>query len=105
MEFIPAGTKIGEWDDKLDLTVSMDEVLSMVPCMQDFFLRYAYREGEYYKLNADNMRYFNHSDYPNTRQDDYADWARNDIDIGEEITCNYHAFDWDADKKLGVGHA
>jgi SET domain-containing protein len=80
----------------------MNYVLSLNSITQNTLLRYCYKEKEYYKLNADNMRFFNHSIDPNTRQEENSDWAIKDIQIGEEITCNYFSFDEDAEKKLNL---
>lgn len=99
-EFVPTGTKIGEWDDNLDRTIPINYVLSLNPTIQNTLFKYAYKEGKYYKLNTDNMRFFNHSNNPNTKQEMTSDWATKDIQIGEEITCNYFSFDEDAENKL-----
>ena len=45
----------------------------------------------------------NHSDKPNVIEGDpdrEENIAARDIEAGEELTCNYHAFDLDAVRKL-----
>jgi len=54
-------------------------------------------------LCGDHAKHMNHSDEPyviegdEDRQDNIA--AR-DIEVGEEMTCNYYSFDLDATRKL-----
>lgn len=54
-----------------------------------------------YILCADNARFFNHSDNPNTHvvedpeDEETADVASKDIQIGEELTVDYREFDAD----------
>jgi SET domain-containing protein len=61
--------------------------------MTDFFHHYANyeKESDTFYLCSDNARFVNHSEKPNTFYD--ADKghcvATNDIEIGEEITCDY----------------
>ena len=65
--------------------------------MQDFIERYTYphiRMPGVLILEADNGRFMNHSEAPNTDFSGFDHgFAIRDIAQGEEITCNYHEFD------------
>lgn len=102
-EFIPEGTKIGEWLEGVDLTLPEALVLNMPIIQQETIRWHAYLCHHMYWLNADNMRFFNHSPQPNTRQNSTCDYATKDIRVGEEITCDYYSFDDEADRKLAHG--
>lgn len=55
--------------------------------------KYVYRFNGIYILNLDDSRHMNHSDTPNTIQDELGDYiASRDISDGEELTCNYSVF-------------
>lgn len=100
-EFIPQGKVIGRWFAEFDKIISvtdMDRFHGQIK--RDFILLHAYKWNGFYHLNCDNMRFFNHSPEPNTYQTANEDTATRDIEIGEEITCNYYLFDEDADYKL-----
>ena len=68
---------------------------------KSFFSTYAYQNPTTlnYVLCADNARFFNHSDTPNTDclnnpdDEDTMDVATRDIQIGEELTIDYRKFD------------
>ena len=56
-------------------------------------------------LCADDARFMNHSDRPNTHSGTdergyVTTIASRDIRAGEEITCDYYEFDTDAEEKL-----
>jgi hypothetical protein len=99
-EFIPAGTVIGRWDERFDRSFTEEEYGALPPEARAFIDRCGYKDGGLYCLNADNTRFFNHADNPNTIQTATEDVARQDIEAGEEITCNYYMFDSLAVKKL-----
>jgi SET domain-containing protein len=60
-------------------------------------------------LCADNARFMNHADQPNTAgvhepgAIEGYDVATRDIAAGEELTCDYRTFDAHVDVKLGGG--
>ncbi|MFT3731706.1 MAG: SET domain-containing protein [Hyphomicrobium sp.] len=60
-------------------------------------------------LCADNARFMNHADDPNTEgvhepgAIEGYDIATRDIQAGEEMTCDYRTFDAHVDVKLGSG--
>ena len=107
-EDIPAGTITWAWDPALDRTHTEAELQRLDPAVRAFLDRYAYWEPSLnaYALCVDNARFMNHSDDPNTggTYDGFppggADVALRDIKAGEEMTCDYRAFDRDAAAKL-----
>lgn len=103
-EHIVAGSMIGMWQEGLDLTLDYGYVNQLAEPLREAIRHYAYLDavGGEYKLNADNMRFFNHSDDPNTHDSSDFDYASRDIERGEELTCNYYRFDAEAARKLEV---
>jgi hypothetical protein len=74
-------------------------VAGMNPLQRDFVRTFAYLRDGMYRLSADNDRFLNHSDDPNTEEsdDNLYTFARRDIESGEEITVRYSDFcdnDW-----------
>ncbi len=70
---------------------------------QEFIIKYAFLDKQtgLFILSADNDRFTNHSDHPNTKPDDLGNMlAVRDIIKGEEITANYYEIDKYADDKL-----
>jgi hypothetical protein len=70
------------------------KTLPSVP--QDFVNKYCSRDGECLIVYADNARFINHSRQPNTKWDEEASVLRaaRDIEVGEEITEDYHVVEW-----------
>lgn len=93
LEFIPKNTKIAEFNPLIDRTLTKSQFDLLTQIEKDFILHYGYIENSIYHLNLDNMRFMNHSVTPNTRQGILEDFAEKDIQIGEELTCNYSFFD------------
>jgi SET domain-containing protein len=96
-EPIKAGEVIWRLEPKFDVFFTEAEIDDLPPHMQDFIERYTYphiRMPGVLILEADNGRFMNHSETPNT---DFAGFdqgfAIRDIAQGEEITCNYREFD------------
>lgn len=93
-QFIPKGTLI--WD----LDLNFDGIFYW-PNDSEFLKKYCYRDGDKYVLCVDDARFMNHSDTPNTSNGtNHETIANRDIEIGEEITCNYYEIDDDAKNKL-----
>lgn len=101
-EFISKGTKIGQWIEGIDVTIDPDTVHKLNDVAKSAIIHFGYLDNivHKYKLNADNMRFFNHSNDPNTFQDSDCDYSVKDICAGDEITCNYYIFDLEAQQKL-----
>ncbi len=79
-----------------DFVVGELELERQPPVIKDYVDRYGYfsETSQGYVICADDARFFNHSEYPNTvsiSQD--VTLALRDIEKGEELTCNYYEFD------------
>jgi hypothetical protein len=104
-EFIPKGTIIWEFTHGFDVYVSAEEIQTLPAAAQAAMLKYCHREVDngLYVLCADDARFFNHADEPNTVDlpgPEGPTIAARDITIGEELTGDYWAFDADAALKL-----
>ncbi len=68
---------------------------------RSYFLKYAYQNKDTlrYVLCADDARFFNHADTPNTAcipdpdDEETANVSVRDIHAGEELTIDYRTFD------------
>lgn len=96
-EPIKAGDIIWRLEPKFDVFFTEADIEKLPPHMQDFIDRYTYphlRMPGVFILEADNGRFMNHSETPNTDFTGFDQgFATRDIAQGEEITCNYHEFD------------
>lgn len=99
---IPKGTRVWEFTPHFDQEIPQ-ELLAQIPAAsREDFLKYSYtskKNGKYYILCCDDARFFNHSENPNVVSEasgngteDY-DVAARDIERGEELTCDYRAFE------------
>lgn len=99
-EFIPKGTKDWEFNPKIDLEFTEDEMQKLPSNIRDYFIEYAHRRNDgTYVFCADNARFCNHSENPNTKFfEDATPYSivMRDIQKGEELTINYKDFDSDA---------
>lgn len=106
-EFIPKGKRIWEFTVGIDRIVTQKEVNKLGPHEKEFIHKYAYKYPleELWILCVDNDRFINHSEDPNTKdsnedlEEGYSVAAR-DIDIGEELTCDYREFDAHFNEKI-----
>jgi hypothetical protein len=105
VESIQKGQVIWRPDHLLDLVFTEDQVVAFPEAARTFLYMYTYTELRHgkkaYILSADHSRHMNHSETPNVISlDSIQDIAGRDIAAGEELTCNYHTFDLDAEQKL-----
>jgi SET domain-containing protein len=107
-EFIPKGTVTWRFLEGFDLRLPESILAILSGPSREQFLKYTYVDfaSGLYELCADDARFFNHSDEPNTASvqpspGDEVDVATRDISQGEELTCDYRTFDRDWKKKLG----
>ncbi len=106
-EPIRKGQVVWQFDPRIDLAISEQEVQSFPPAMQIYFKTYTYLErrngSQMMILCADHAKHVNHSDHPNLLDtpDGMQEYAARDIETGEELTCNYFVSDLDAAVKLG----
>ena len=98
-EYIPKGTLVWKFSG-LDQMLSEDKLLSMrlTEIEMYYFRRYEFGKDNLYIFCADDAKYCNHSDNPNT--EGYPNqYAIKDIQIGEEITCHYGNINQEWDRK------
>jgi SET domain-containing protein len=95
-ESITKGTKLWQYEPKLDLLLSKAEVETLSEPAQEQFYKYAYldRERNRYLLCGDDARFWNHSENPNCDEttDNDSTFAARDIEKGEELTIRYSDF-------------
>lgn len=108
---IAEGEAIYQFDYRFVMVVSEAEIREMSPVMQAVMLKYSYRGRGRDRLNgavyycADDSRFFNHSDTPNTRWLEESDRyvATCFIPANTELTCNYNEFSEPGDASLNLG--
>lgn len=103
-QFIPKGTKTWEYNEEFDKTYPLDCVDRMPEHVKRRFLDYAYIDFKQnkYVLCFDDQRFINHSSNPNIKSTPDMDIANRDINIGEELTCNYEDYEENWFEKRGI---
>lgn len=104
-EKINAGQIVWKLDPILDVEINAKTIETLHPAVQSFLQMYAYGQikdsTKTYILCGDHARHMNHSLNPNLLEaGDGNNIAVRDIAAGEELTCDYTAFDTDASAKL-----
>lgn len=104
-EFIAAGTITWKYLDGFDQRLPASILDRLSDPAKKQFLKYSYVDTVtgLYELCADDARFFNHSEEPNTAgvpTGEDMDIATRDIQAGEELTCDYRTFDRDWRDKL-----
>jgi uncharacterized protein len=108
-EDIVKGTVTWRLMPRFDLVIS-DADLNALPEPARSNMRehvYFHARSGLWVLCADNARFMNHANEPNTAgvhpdgSVEGYDIATRDIRAGEELTCDYRTFDADAERKLG----
>ncbi len=103
-EFIAKGTLVWKFDERFELVLSKEELAKLSPAAKEQFLNYAYisKKTGRYILCFDDSRFFNHSLSANVKcevpenpdsDDDLVCFATRDINLDEELTCDYREFD------------
>jgi len=104
-ERIKKGQTVWVFNGRIDARVPVSELASFPRPIRDLLRMYGYEEMHEGRrtivLCGDHARYMNHSDEPNLIDEETNVAARN-IEPGEELTCNYYAFDLDAHRKLST---
>lgn len=91
-ESIKAHTRIWRFDQGFDIVLSPEQLNEMPLWQKKFFEIYCFmNDGKLYYC-VDNARFMNHSENPNTYEKPDGTYAAVDIEIGEELTCNYASF-------------
>lgn len=102
---IPKGTKVWSFDPQIDREFTKNEYDNMSEINKNFLTKYGYVDdwGNWY-LDMGNERFINHSNNPNIKfgGDPKSDGiAVRDIQIGEELTCDYREIDSECRVDLG----
>jgi uncharacterized protein len=108
-EDIPKGTVTWRFMPRFDRLLTEDEIESLPEIARASLLDHVYlhEASGKFVLCADNARFMNHADNPNTEgvhepgAIEGYDIASRDIRAGEELTCDYRTFDAHVDRKLG----
>jgi SET domain-containing protein len=101
-EFIRAGTIVCVQTGRFDDSFPRGIVDDLPAEAADFIRKYGYLSRGAWYLNADHMRFCNHSPQPNLKSefDSIQDVALMDIPADVELTVNYYNFDEAAVEKL-----
>lgn len=106
-EDIKKGDVVWKMDPTLDIVLDEDSIKNYPPSVVEFLKMYAYGQLEDGKktfiLCCDHARHMNHSEEANVIEagdGNAINLAARDIKKGEELTCDYNAFDTDAQFKL-----
>lgn len=98
---------VWQMDSTLDTVIPDEKIESYPPSVREFLHMYAYGQQEGDKktfiLCGDHARHMNHSEDPNVLEagdGNAINLAARDIKAGEELTCDYTAFDTNASSKL-----
>ena len=93
-ERIPKGTRIYEYVEGVDIVMTREQTAAYGAEFARFMRIFAYVDpvDRTMVISIDNSRFMNHADHPNTDWDQHFGWATQDIEIGEEITCDYYNF-------------
>ena len=93
--FIPKGTKVWSFHPVFDIRISPDEFAKLPPSSQAEIEIHMYEPeagGDLY-YETTMGKYMNHSREPNVDFSVvYEGWATRDIQVGEELTCDYRHF-------------
>jgi SET domain-containing protein len=95
-EFIPKGTLIWELQDHFDTVIKEDDfkfitgpTSTMSKVQKEYLFKYCYFKNGKRVLCADDAKFANHSLNANTISTFDKQYAKVDIQIGEEIFCDY----------------
>ncbi len=111
VEDIPKGTVTWRFMAGFDRLLTKAEIDGLPEPAKSNILDHTYlnEANGLFVLCADNARFMNHADRPNTAgvhepgAIEGYDVATRDIAAGEELTCDYRTFDAHVDLKLGGG--
>jgi hypothetical protein len=108
VEFIPQGTPIWRFEPEFDRAFTPGQFAALPEPAQAHVRHFAYLDSatDNWMLNGDLTIFMNHAAEPNTGApsgvaEPILTVALRDIAAGEEMTCDYYAFDGAAEKKLG----
>jgi uncharacterized protein len=92
VEFIKKDTITSEYREPIDYRVNINDDF----CKTDFAKHFGYNPigTDYLEFAGDGSMFTNHSDFPNRKRVGNKMIAIKDIEIGEELTCNYKEIDF-----------
>jgi uncharacterized protein len=112
VKFIPRGTPVWKFQPGFDREFSSAEFTALPPEAQRHLRWFAFLDSNsaHWNLSGDHACFMNHSPEPNTGAPPRGNlpvitMALRDIAAGEEITCDYFAFDAEAAAKLASSTA
>jgi len=96
-ERVPAGMTIWEFTEGVDWRIEARDLEAFPEPYQSMLRHYCYHDPDgTYVLCGDNAKFMNHTDDPNCDDPEGPRTVANrDIEAGEELTCDYRAFDVD----------
>ncbi len=95
---IRKGTVVWEFEQGVDWTIPKADFTRFPEPYRSWLRRYVYQsEAGHYVLCGDNGKYMNHSFQPNCDDSGTVTVALRDIAAGEELTCDYRLFEFDAE--------
>lgn len=102
-EFIAKGQVTWMYDEGIDQVISASTFEAMTDVQRDFLMRYGFfsDDGSALYYCADDLRFINHSSEPNIGSVNFEDRALRDIEIGEELVCDYRGFERDWFERRG----
>lgn len=107
VDAVPAGTPVWRFQPGFDRVLIPWEVSALPEPAREFVEHYGYRRlsDGVWILSGDHACFMNHALPPNTgtppgQPDALWTVALRDLAAGEELTCDYFAFDADAARKL-----
>ena len=94
-EPVEAGSVTWIFDEGFDQRISLDSLNLLPQISREFFLRYGFfSEDENFLFHcSDDLRFINHSQNPNIGSTPFEDCALRHIAAGEELTCDYLAYE------------
>ncbi len=91
---IRSGKTIWVFDEAVDWKLSAEELAAFPEPFQSQLRRWCYEDADgVFILCGDNAKFMNHSFQPNCDDTGITTRAARDITAGEELTCDYRAFD------------
>ncbi len=109
IEAMPRGTPVWRFEPGFDRVFTAAQLVAFPPAVREHLRWFGFysREDGGVTLSGDHSCFMNHSPTPNTGAPLEAvppitTVALRDIAMGEELTCDYFAFDAEAARKLGA---
>lgn len=91
-EYIPAGVLVWEFHPGFDLVINPEQFAQLASPAKEQVQHYGilHEPSGAFLLSADDDRFTNHADTPNTLMDGFRSYACRAIEPGEEITGDYN---------------